>query len=218
MPVLPFLAPSVPRASILRPSTLWFTPRIPHRYLTASSRLCEDRKPPEAQRWRNADFVDNMWGGNKGPSDQQSSSSADLLEGFDKADLYRPEDESRASKQGSIVSKMNLGNDVDGVRRASESLEKGQVHVPRNTATIKSRPSLGRTVEVTAARGVAVALQQLEAECRRNNVRVDQKRQRFHERPGMKRKRLKSERWRKRFKIAFKATVQKVQAMRRKGW
>lgn len=180
-------------------------------------------------RSRNADFnaavnksskissmLDDLWG-TQGSTDQQSSSSADLLD-LNRADLYRPEDESRASRQGSIFSRMNLGNDADGVRRASESLERSQPHVPRNTATIKSRPSLGRTVEVNAVRGVAVALQQLEAECRRNNVRVDQRRQRFHERPGMKRKRLKSERWRKRFKIAFKATVQKVQDMRRKGW
>ena len=102
--------------------------------------------------------------------------------------------------------------------RAAARIARDNLEVKsRNTATIKSRPSLGRTVEVTE-RGVAAALQQLEAECRRNNLRVDQTRQRFHERPGMKRKRLKSERWRKRFKIAFKATVQKVQDMRKKGW
>ena len=106
----------------------------------------------------------------------------------------------------------------DATLRASASVANSNKHlVPRNTLTIKSRPSLGRTVEVKAS-GVAAALQTLEAECRRNNIRVDQKRQRFHERPGLKRKRLKSERWRKRFKIAFKANVQKVQEMRRKGW
>lgn len=51
-----------------------------------------------------------------------------------------------------------------------------------------------------------------------NSVRKDAQRQRFHERPGLRRKRLKSERWRKRFKEAFKGTVAKVVALKRQGW
>lgn len=91
---------------------------------------------------------------------------------------------------------------------------------PRAVKTIKSRPSLGRTIEVDEARGADLArsLRKLEVLCRQNNVRKDQMMQRYHERPGLKRKRLRRERWRKRFKLGFVAMVQKVKAMRRKGW
>ncbi len=85
---------------------------------------------------------------------------------------------------------------------------------------IRSRPSVGRTVEVNADRGMdfGKALRNLEINCAVNKVRQDLSRQRFHERPGMKRKRLKSERWRKLFRESFRATVGRVKKMRRKGW
>jgi small subunit ribosomal protein MRP21 len=50
----------------------------------------------------------------------------------------------------------------------------------------------------------------------RNRIRADFNRQRFHERGGLKRKRLASERWR--FKEGFQRTVTRVQELRRKGW
>lgn len=43
-------------------------------------------------------------------------------------------------------------------------------------------------------------------------------RQRFHERPGLRRKRLKSERWRKRFKHGFQATTTRVRELTKQGW
>lgn len=170
------------------------------------------------------DLLDETFEGSRkssSKSQKSSQSSADLLENPFEEEIHRPEEESRANRQGSMVRRMNMPENTtgDAVRRASEGVSR-QMKVPvvaRNTATIKSRPSLGRTVYVTDD-GVARALQTLAREVRDNNVRVDQKMQRFHERPGLKRKRLKSERWRKRFMIAFKATVQKVQEMRKKGW
>lgn len=50
-----------------------------------------------------------------------------------------------------------------------------------------------------------------------NNVKVDQLRQRFHERPGLKKKRLKSLRHRRRFKAGFKKLVGIAMEMKRKG-
>ena len=86
--------------------------------------------------------------------------------------------------------------------------------------TIRSSPSVGRTIEINPDRGMDIgrALRSLEIQCAVNRVRSDLMRQRFHERPGMKRKRLKSERWRRLFKESFLATVQRVKEMRRKGW
>ncbi|GAB7351959.1 hypothetical protein MBLNU459_g2488t1 [Dothideomycetes sp. NU459] len=84
----------------------------------------------------------------------------------------------------------------------------------------KLGPSVGRTVTVDPSRGmdVARAFNSMEASCQRNRVRADFNRQRFHERPGLKRKRLKAERWRRRFKEGFRGMVKMVNEMRKQGW
>lgn len=213
--------------------TPWSNRRTQRRPFTISTNLSDDESPPPqrssddsfANSINNNESITNLLDKTfqyKDPSKLQKSSisSADLVTNAFRDDIHRPEDESRASRQGSIYSSMLMPPDKSGgtTRRASDAVSSQlKLPIPRNTATIKSRPSLGRTVDVTSA-GVARALQVLAREVRDNNVRADQKRQRFHERAGLKRKRLKSERWRKRFRIAFKATVQKVQEMRRKGW
>ena len=86
--------------------------------------------------------------------------------------------------------------------------------------TIKSRPSLGRTVEIWPDRGFDLgrAFRSLDINCAVNGVRGHAMKQRFHERPGLKRKRLKSVRWRRNFKKGFNEVVGKVKRMRRKGW
>ena len=91
---------------------------------------------------------------------------------------------------------------------------------PRAVRTIESSPRVGRTIEINTRKGVDVsaALRKLHSECMVNNVRHDRYSQRYHERPGLKRKRLRRQRWRARFKQGFRALVVKVQAMRRKGW
>lgn len=105
-------------------------------------------------------------------------------------------------------------------RDTYRGLENTQKPPKRAKRTVRSRPAVGRSVEVLPERGVDVgrALRTLEVACAVNRVRQDLTRQRFHERPGMKRKRLKSERWRKMFKASFRATVMRVREMRRKGW
>jgi len=65
---------------------------------------------------------------------------------------------------------------------------------------------------------LARAFRSLEIKCAVNNVKRDFNTTRFHERPGMKRKRLKQVRWRARFKAGFQAIVRRVEDMRRKGW
>lgn len=81
-------------------------------------------------------------------------------------------------------------------------------------------PSVGRSVTVEPGRGTDLgrAFRNLDINCMRNTVKGDFMRQRFHERPGLKRKRLRSARWRKRFKAGFRAMVSKVEEMRRSGW
>ena len=105
-------------------------------------------------------------------------------------------------------------------RDAYRTLENTEKKAERAPRTVRSRPSVGRTIEVIPERGVDFgrALRNLEISCAVNRVKQDLSRQRFHERPGLKRKRLKSERWRKMFKESFRATVMRVKEMRRKGW
>jgi hypothetical protein len=80
--------------------------------------------------------------------------------------------------------------------------------------------NVGRLVEVDEARGIDVAraYKSMETRLIKNQVRLHVRLQRFHERPGLKRKRLKRERWAKRFKANFTGVVQMVQKMKKQGW
>lgn len=88
------------------------------------------------------------------------------------------------------------------------------------TQTIRLNASTGRSVELDPNKGrdLVRGLSQLNSLIARNRVRADFQTQRFHERPGLKRKRLKSQRWRKRFKAGFKEVVGRVAALTKKGW
>lgn len=85
---------------------------------------------------------------------------------------------------------------------------------------VRLGPSLGRTVKVSQQKNIDVsrAFRQLEIMCRKNQVKQDFQRQRFHERPGLKRKRVRSERWRRTFKEGFKGMIALVKKMKQQGW
>ena len=131
------------------------------------------------------------------------------------------------------------GNDVSGFRdiasmldvnapaRPSTAASRRNADLPPSIPAIPEKPlpfklnaSVGRSVTVDSERGMDVgrAFRTLEIQCARNSVRKDFMRQRFHERAGLKRKRLRSERWRRRFKEEFKGTIAMVQKMRAQGW
>ena len=92
--------------------------------------------------------------------------------------------------------------------------------VPDKPFNLKLGPTIGRTSPVDPSRGVDIAraFRNLDALCARNKVRADFNAQRFHERPGLKRKRLRRVRWRRRFKEGFRAIVAKVHKMKKQGW
>ncbi|KAF3052928.1 hypothetical protein E8E11_011706 [Didymella keratinophila] len=91
-------------------------------------------------------------------------------------------------------------------------------------ATFESYPRLnpeyGRTVKLDAARGrdIVRGIGMLGSLMARNKVKSDFNKQRFHERGGLKRKRLNSERWRARFKTGFQQVTGRVMELTRKGW
>lgn len=78
----------------------------------------------------------------------------------------------------------------------------------------------GRTIDVDPGKAtdLGIKMRQLDGLVARNRIRADFNKQKFHERGGMKRKRLKSERWRARFSTEFRKIVLRVQALRKKGW
>ncbi|KAG0649506.1 hypothetical protein D0Z07_4278 [Hyphodiscus hymeniophilus] len=85
-------------------------------------------------------------------------------------------------------------------------------------APMRLRPSTGRSVTIGTGIDVARGLRLLEQSCARNRVRSDATQQRFHERGGLKKKRLRRQRWRKRFLEGFQATVGRVRELKNQGW
>lgn len=128
-------------------------------------------------------------------------------------DSYSSSGFSTRNRQGLIANDM-MGTNTGTERRLTRS---------RAVRTIKSNPKVGRTVEIINSRESKVkelgsALKVLAILCRVNKVRKDQRAQLFYERPGLRRKRLRRERWRERFHNGFQKMVLKVKAMTKQGW
>ncbi|KAL9125280.1 MAG: hypothetical protein Q9217_005493 [Psora testacea] len=260
VPLLPFLAPSVPPAwlfvtkvSIIRHNSIkqrntgispFNTILLKQARSSSTSGNSNSLDEPSnsqqrgQQRRSTIDFPENMDARksiddlldgmipNSKPRTARQDSASDVGDAFraSRTEFYARE----SSEPGNFASMMEFPN----VRAAPASQAtdpspvllqelKGLLTLnPRNKRTIRSRPKVGRTIELDKARGMDFgrAMRQLNILCATNRVRADAMRQRFHERPGMKRKRLKSERWRKLFKEGFRATVGRVKEMRRKGW
>ncbi|KAG7102096.1 hypothetical protein HYQ45_018739 [Verticillium longisporum] len=101
---------------------------------------------------------------------------------------------------------------------AAESDDFLRSHYRAPKPELRLKPVLGRTIHCTARLDMAGALIFLGKAMRANNTKELARLQKRHERPGLKRKRLRSERWRARFKIGFAATVSRVQELRNQGW
>ncbi|KAJ4407032.1 hypothetical protein N0V91_004198 [Didymella pomorum] len=119
-------------------------------------------------------------------------------------------------------SEMNFGSDA--MQNPSLSNKPTTSLEDQQKATFESYPRLnpefGRTVKLDAARGrdIVRGIGMLGSLMSRNKVKSDFNKQRFHERGGLKRKRLNSERWRARFKTGFQQVTGRVMELTRKGW
>ncbi|CAI0647161.1 unnamed protein product [Colletotrichum noveboracense] len=83
---------------------------------------------------------------------------------------------------------------------------------------LRTRPQTGRTIHVTGSRDFSAAMKALDVSTKRNRIKSLWHGQKFHERPGMRRKRLRRERSIKRYKEGFVATVRRVQELTNQGW
>ncbi|KAK1752357.1 hypothetical protein QBC47DRAFT_390335 [Echria macrotheca] len=114
---------------------------------------------------------------------------------------------------------------VDEIRADSESTFKpfDKDEFLSKYATKKKEPALrlvpqtGRTINVSRG-DPAHALRVLDGLVKRNAVRRELALQRFHERPALKRKRQKRERWRKRFGEGVRAAIARTLSLKQQGW
>jgi ribosomal protein S21 len=105
-------------------------------------------------------------------------------------------------------------------RPKENALERWKAGVEAMDESLHLGLKTGRQMEVVAsnATDLAIKLGMLGALTSRNKVRQDERRQKFHERPGLKRKRLKRERWRKRFSTSFASICARATSLARQGW
>lgn len=143
---------------------------------------------------------------------EKGSSASDLLlEGFNRA----RRDRTNRFNLDRMASPEPVSRAADLMKSMTDSIM--AMPAPQKIP-IRLNSTTGRTVPVGGTTDIAQALILLNRSCARNKVSSDFRRQRFHERPGLKRKRLHSQRWRKRFLTSFKATVKRVKDLRRQGW
>lgn len=110
----------------------------------------------------------------------------------------------------------NAWDNFNGSLDASQLVQE-LTNVPR-ALPMRLTPSTGRQVDVMGMVDVGRAFRLLDISCAKNKVRADFTKQRFHERGGLKRKRLRRERWRTAFMAGFRATVSRVKQLQKQGW
>ncbi|KAI7255269.1 hypothetical protein KC343_g3457 [Hortaea werneckii] len=189
------------------------------------SALDGDKGTPAAPQSRTSKFKSSSYqpnnprsrGAAMGPYQPSPGSSID--------DLYSAMQPSRAG--GRQLPQRGASRSSSDPNYVSRMLDPTNTNRPPPTVPDKSagklpfklNASVGRTVYTNSTTmDPARAFRALEIQCARNSVRRDFQRQRFHERPGLKRKRLHSERWRRRFKEGFRGVVGLVQKMKKQGW
>lgn len=143
------------------------------------------------------------------PDNYTTPAQSVLQQFFDTARATSSQPPSQRSFNGGSILPINLVS-----RNPSSAINVPPISAPSKELP-RTGPTAGRTVEVTS--DLSSALSRLRTIIAQNKLRVDQREQRFHVRPSLKRKRLKSLRHRRRFKDAFKRLVGIAMDMKRKG-
>lgn len=172
-------------------------------------------------RSRNPQTQEGNGGAPRLPRDRElamngGSSADDLLQSMNKA-FSSP---GSRSSGGIDLSRMQNPPSHNGPGLESEmmSIINSTMLPKTEKIPIRLSPSIGKTIKVQGNIDVARGFKLMEQSCTRNGVRRDAQYQKFHERRGMKKKRLLRVRWRKRFMAGFKATVGRVKKLKKQGW
>lgn len=148
------------------------------------------------------------------PSKSPSSNLRDPWTSRSNANLIKP----TTQKSSDFIDELGL---EDITKPAVSDLIRSRelMGVPRPIdVKMRLRPSVGRTVTVAGNVDVARGLQLLQMKVAANKIRHSTTAQRFYERPGLKKKRLRRQRWRVKFMEGFKATCSRVQDLAKQGW
>lgn len=141
---------------------------------------------------------------NKGSSAHDLLSAINLMRGY--------------NKPGTLdASKMRLPGGNSNQDSLLSEVASNNIYRPPKIA-LRLTPSTGRQVNIGAGIDVARGFKMLEMSCARNKIKADSRNQMYHERGGLKRKRLRRTRWRRNFMEGFRATIDRVQDLRRQGW
>ncbi|KAF1913206.1 hypothetical protein BDU57DRAFT_521960 [Ampelomyces quisqualis] len=108
----------------------------------------------------------------------------------------------------------NLSNKPSEAANLATQQEETFANYPR------LNPTYGKTVDLDAGRGrdLVRGITMLGSLVARNKIKSEMMSQRFHERGGLRRKRLASLRWRARFKTGFTSITKRVSELTAKGW
>ncbi|KAL2176971.1 mitochondrial 37S ribosomal protein bS21m [Thermothelomyces heterothallicus CBS 202.75] len=91
-------------------------------------------------------------------------------------------------------------------------------HYDVSEPELRLRPSTGRTIQIKGNVDLARGFRLLHRAVSQNKIKAHVRLTRFHERPALKRKRLKRERWQERFRHGFRATINRVMELKAQGW
>lgn len=89
---------------------------------------------------------------------------------------------------------------------------------PPKRPFFRRRPETGTIVSIQNKIDLGQALAILGSKVSQNRVAYMLRSQREHERPGLRKKRLRSERWKKQFSLGFKAAVKRANELAKMGW
>lgn len=230
-PILPLLAPSAYRTTAPRRIAQCLRQQQPSRALSTTPRqrsdtddfskllddtLDQNKRVPTAPQGRTSRF------GSPRAQQNQRTSPSDRLSAERARSSF---DDLLGEMRNPTRSTRSTGDEISQMLDVGAAINPNRAPVPAApqappTPPVKLNSTVGRTIDVNENRGMDVgrAFRTLEMRCAQNSVRKDFQRQRYHERNGLKRKRLKSERWRKRFKESFRATIKLVQGLKKQGW
>ncbi|CAK7225749.1 hypothetical protein SCUCBS95973_005968 [Sporothrix curviconia] len=200
---------------------------------TTAFRLAPPRSPPHAGSWPPQRSQSASPSSSSSSSSSPSSTSSPLANDPLK-DLYSSDNPAQwaawssddfqqrhsSSSSFSSASSFAATPNAQGLKpgeSARLTSNSSRTH-PGGGTRITLGPITGRTVHVGGSLDSAQAFLMLSIMVRRNQVHADFQRQRFHERPGKKRKRLASVWWRNKFQRGFVATVERAKTLARQGW
>lgn len=130
-----------------------------------------------------------------------------------------------AVKQGSTRPVDLEGIIGDKFNMYMEQTYNPEMHDPTKAPLPRTAPVTGRTVFIAGEYRIRGAVHNPEAAFRKldtimgqNRIKMMFHQQRFQERAGMKRKRLKMVRWKKRFRVGFIETTRRVKELKKQGW